>query len=141
MKQKKIRNVLVAVLLAAALVFAAVFYLWGPAIFQRGNPIPYLRAALQLSEEQPYVLVGGDAVEVYITRRGDCEALFSMIEDTRKVTLVEQMGSAWVFCGAREGTEGTDFLYRGTDRLTVSSEIYWGKYTVWLVPYLVIATP
>ena len=132
------RKKMIWLIAAILLILALALYLWWPVIFQRGNPIPYLMAAMQLSEEQPYVLVGGDAVPVYITKRGDCPELISMIEETRHVTFEEQAGSAWIF---RVRPWGDTFVADGADRLMVSTEIYWRNYTVWLVPHLTWCTP
>ena len=128
MNRKKIIWLIAAILLILALAL----YLWWPVIFQRGNPIPYLMAAMQLSEEQPYVLVGGDAVPVYITKRGDCPELISMIEETRHVTFEEQAGSSLIF--RTKPISGDWWFMDGLDSITVSTEIYWRYFTVWQVP-------
>ena len=114
----------VAALLAAVLVLD----LWGPAIFQRGNPIPYLTAALRLTT-QPYARVEERSpYDIYITRDHDCPELFEKIQRERGVTFVEQMGSAFRFTN-------------GTDSLTVSSEIYWRYFVVWQVPTYTLQKP
>ena len=115
-------------LAAALLVVALALCLWWPVIFQRGNPIPYLVAAVQLSEERPYVLVEEGAVDVYITRRGRCPELFEWIENSRQVIFVEQAGSGWLFSN-------------GVDSLCVTSEIYWRYFTVWQLPTHTLQSP
>lgn len=111
----------VAIICAVIFVFlAAVFYLKWDAIFQRGNPIPYLVAAAHLSEENPYVIVD-EAHGIYISKRGDKDALFQMIQDTHGVELKDQLGSSYLFSD-------------GENNYTVSSEIYWGRFTVWTLP-------
>ncbi len=110
---------------AVALIFIHIFVSYAPAIFQRGNPLPYLTAAARLSDEQTYVEV---MPGTYIARRGDCPALFAMVKEKWDVEFVEQFGSGYLF--ANEVT-----------RLTVSSEIYWGKYTVWTIPTNTIEAP
>ena len=110
------------------LALAIVMKLWGPVIFQRGNPIPYLVAAVRLSEERPYVLVEEGAVDVYITRRGRCPELFEWIENSRQVIFVEQAGSGWLFSN-------------GVDSLCVTSEIYWRYFTVWQLPTHTLQSP
>ena len=89
-------------------------------IFQRGNPIPYLIAAVQISEDRPYVAVDEEK-GIYISKRGECPELFAHIEEKLDVQFAEQAGSGYIF---------TD----GTDHYVVSSEIYWGRYTVWTLP-------
>ena len=114
----------VAILLAAVLVLD----LWGPVIFQRGNPIPYLAAAVKLTA-QPYARVEDRSVhDIYITRGHDCPELFQKIETDRGVTFAEQMGSAFRFTN-------------GKDSLTVSSEIYWRYFVVWQVPTHTLQSP
>lgn len=107
---------------------ARVLDLWGPAIFQRGNPIPYLAAAAKLTV-QPYVRVETRSpYEIYITRGHDCPELVEKIQRERGVTFAEQMGSAFRFTN-------------GTDSLTVSSEIYWRYFVVWQVPTYTLQSP
>ena len=115
MKKKVV--VLCAVILA---LLTAVIYLKKDAIFQRGNPIPYLTAAVRLSETNPYVAVDEEN-RIYISKRGDKEAFFEMIQDTYGVELKDQLGSSYLFSN-------------GENNYTVSSEIYWGRFTVWTLP-------
>lgn len=102
----------------AAVLIIAVLTSYAPAIFQRGNPIPYLTAAARLSDTQTCVQVKDG---VYISRRGECPALFDLVRDKWDVEFVEQAGSGYVFA-------------RGQTRLVVSSEVYWGRWTVWTIP-------
>ena len=138
MRRKKIVWLIAALLLVLVLVL----HLWGPAIFQRGNPIPYLLAMSQLSEKRPYVEVEFDPPvgknTIYITKRGDCPELISTIEKWQYATLEEQAGSTWIF---RIRSRGDTFVADGRDKLVVSTEIYWRNYTVWLVPHLTWCTP
>ena len=101
-------------------ILVAVVFLKKDAIFQRGNPIPYLTAVVHLSETNPYVAVDEEN-GIYISKRGDKEALFQMIQDTYGVELTDQLGSSYLFLD-------------GENTYTVSSEIYWGKFTVWTLP-------
>lgn len=114
---KKKVFLLCAVILA---ILATVIFLKKDAIFQRGNPIPYLTAAVRLSETNPYVAVDEEN-RIYISKRGDKEALFQMIQDTYGVEFKDQLGSGYMFSDGEE-----NFL--------VSSEIYWGRFTVWALP-------
>ena len=106
---------------AFALAIAACF-LWfkWDAIFQRGDPLPYLAAALQLSEEKTYAAVP-EREGVFLSKRGEYRQLFADFEEENGVTFLEQAGSGYFFAN-------------GEKRLIISSEIYWGKYQVWLVP-------
>lgn len=103
-------------ILLAALVVAK----WD-AIFQRGNPIPYLAAAVTLSEEHSFAAVA-NMEDVFITRRGEKEDLFRMIQDTYGVEYKEQFGSSYLFSD-------------GEKNYTVGSEIYWGRFIVWMLPF------
>ena len=115
MKEKVV--VLCAVILA---VLAVTVFLKKDAIFQRGNPIPYLSAAVRISETNPYVAVD-ETNGIYISKRGDKEALFQMIQDTYGVDYMDQLGSGYLFSD-------------GEKSYIVSSEIYWGRFTVWTLP-------
>ena len=81
---------------AVTLSILCVLFLYGQrrAIFQRGNPIPYLRAAAQLSEEHPYVAVD-EARGIYISKRGEYLELFEFFQDELDVEFVEQAGSGY----------------------------------------------
>lgn len=113
------KKVIVICTLIISLLAAVVFLKWD-AIFQRGNPIPYLTAAVRLSETTPYVAVDEEK-RIYISKRGDNEALFQMIKDTYGVEFKDQLGSGYLFSD-------------GEKSYIVSSEIYWGRFTVWTLP-------
>ena len=119
---KKRTGTYILCLLAAILIllFASVLALKWDAIFQRGNPLPYLSAAVRLSEEKPFVPVGTGG-DLYITRRGDKDALFQMIQSTYGVEFRDQLGSGYLFSD-------------GENSYIVGSEIYWGRFTVWTLP-------
>ncbi len=106
------------------LLIAVVLYGWGPAIFQRGNPIPYLAAIIRIDVKQPYIEVRNNS-GIYISKQGECPELFEYIEEHWEVELVEQAGSGYIFTN-------------GIANLIVSSEIYWGKFTVWQVPQITL---
>ena len=111
----------VVVLCTVILAILATAVFWKEdAIFQRGNPIPYLTAAVRLSETNPYVAVDEEN-RIYISKRGDKEALFQMIQDTYGVEYMDQLGSGYLFSD-------------GEKSYIVSSEIYWGRFTVWTLP-------
>ena len=88
-------------------------------IFQRGNPIPYLIAAVQISEDRPYVAVDEEE-GIYISKQGECPELFADFEEKMDVRFAEQAGSGYIFTNE-------------TDHYVISSEIYWGRYTVWML--------
>lgn len=117
MRKKRIITICTVILL---LLMASMFYLNRSVIFQRGNPIPYLRAAAQISEEQPFVLVD-EARGFYISKRGECPELFEYFQNELNVEFVEQAGSGYIFSD-------------GTKNYVITSEVYWGRYTVWSLP-------
>lgn len=110
--------VAVTAAVALALILAALAWRYGPAVFQRGNPIPYLTAAAKLDGDTPYVRVKGGG-EVYITRHGECPELIAHIEETKNVTYTDQGGSVYIFT-APEG-----------NRVMFQTSVYWRRYQVW----------
>ena len=117
-KTQKVIGLCAAVIL---LVLASVTYLKWDAIFQRGNPLPYLAAMIKLSGEKPYeAVVNMDGV--YVTRRDEKEGLFQMIQETYDVKYQDQLGSSYLFSD-------------GAEIHMVGSEIYWGQFTVWTLPF------
>ena len=91
------------------------------AIFQRGNPVPYLAAAVKLSDDHTFEAVAG-MEGIYITKRGDQEDLFRMIQDVYAVEYKDQLGSGYLFSD-------------GEKNYIVGSEIYWGRFTVWTLSF------
>ncbi len=126
-KERHTRIILIAACVAALFILtAAVLSIYGSAIFQRGNPLPYLAAATKISDEQPFVQVNDDTgAEIFISKRGNCPELLEYVESKWDLEFVEQAGSAYLFSN-------------GTSELFVTSEIYWRKYTVWEVPQVTL---
>ena len=107
---------------AVLVLFAFVVAAKGPAIFQRGNPAPYLIAATQITDERPFAYVDEeDGRDVYIAKRGNNEELISHIEAESGFTVLEQAGAGYIFAS-------------GEDRLMAQTEVYWGRWVVWEVP-------
>lgn len=117
MKKKKLW---IAILVAFVVLVSSVVYLNRAVIFQRGNPIPYLTAAARISEKNPYVAVN-EAKGIYISKRGECPELLEYYQEKAGMEFVEQAGSSYLF---------TD----GSRNEVASSEVYWGRYTVWVLP-------
>lgn len=106
-----------------------VFNFFSPVIFQRGNPIPYISAAMKINEDSRYVQVDvDDTYDVYISVRGDKESLFYDLAYSKGMEFVEQAGSSYIFSD-------------GTNRLIISSEVYLSCFTVWKVRTNSIAAP
>lgn len=117
MKKKRIITICAV---ALVILTASAFYLNRAAIFQRGNPIPYLISAVQISEKNPYVAVD-ETKGIYISKRGECPELFDYFSEKTGMEFVEQAGSGYLF---------TD----GERNDVISSEVYWRRYTVWTIP-------
>ena len=119
-KRIMIAGTAIATVLVIVLIFTA---LLSPVLFQRGNPIPYLRAAAKINQNTPYikVSVNSSSSDVYISRMGECPELLAYVSESKSVAFQEQGGSTYIFSN-------------GTDSLCVQSEIYLGKYTIWVVP-------
>lgn len=124
MKKKRIITICAVVLVILA---ASAFYLNRAAIFQRGNPIPYLISAVRISEKNPYVAVD-ETKGIYISKRGECPELFDFFCERTGMEFVEQAGSGYLF---------TD----GDRNDVISSEVYWGRYTVWTLPDIETVSP
>ncbi len=97
-----------------------------PIIFQRGNPVPYLIAAIQIDDTHRYVKVNdGSFQNVYISKRKD-ERIKDLLEEIEnepelELTFNEQLGSVY------EVTDGQNVIH-------IDSEIYLGRYIVWSYP-------
>ena len=118
------RRVVIVSAVAGVMLLLWIANLWSPVIFQRGNPIPYLKAAMKIDENNYYVKVNVDSTnDIYISLRegGKCEALFNDMAYSRGFEYVDQAGSGYIFSD-------------GQNRLVISSEIYLGKFIVWKIP-------
>ena len=116
------RKVILCGVACALSAMIVVCVMWGPAIFQRGNPFPYLTAALTLSQEKPYAQVCTDTTSTtFLTQSSVCPELIRHIEDKCNASFHEQGGSAFLFSSNGK-------------QLVVNTEILWGNYIVWDVP-------
>lgn len=124
--EKSKRNKIYVFGIIIAVVFSVIFFFdrYGPAIFQRGYPIPYIKAMIKISDKTPLIKVKEG---VYITKRGEKQAVIDHIKEKYDAELVEQAGNGYIFSN-------------GIDKLVVSSEIYWRNYTVWSIPDITLQT-
>lgn len=123
------KTVIILSVIAGLSLLLWVFNFFSPVIFQRGNPIPYISAAMKIDEDSRYVQVDIDDVyDVYISVRGDKESLFYDLAYSKGMEFVEQAGSSYIFSD-------------GTNRLIISSEVYLSCFTVWKVRTNTIAAP
>lgn len=109
--------------LLAVLVLLLIFA-YRRTVFQRGDPLPYLAAAMKLDRDTAYVPVDdGSGSEVYITRRGDFADIIGHIQEERGAKLYDQMGGVYLF----RRPDGEEFYFR--------TSVYWSFFQVWETPW------
>lgn len=112
--------------------FAIAFILNWSAIFQRGNPFPYIRGMLQLQfTNKEFAQIQKSEPTTYITKEDNYEEfhnsigdnyneLYRYIESKYEVTFEQRIG-------------GTVIFHSDEKRVNVGTEIYWKTYIVWTV--------
>ena len=115
------KKALIIIFAVMAVLFVSLAALKWDTIFQRGNPIPYLSAAIKLTDDKTFAAVG-NTNDIYITKRGNNRDLFQMIQETHHVEFKDQLGSGYLFSD-------------GENHYIVGSEIYWGNFTVWTLDF------
>lgn len=115
------KKAFIIVFVVLAVLFTLFAALKWDAIFQRGNPIPYLSAAIKLTDDRTFVAVG-NRDDIYITKRSNNHDLFQMIQEIHHVEFKDQLGSGYLFSD-------------GENHYIVGSEIYWGSFTVWTLDF------
>jgi hypothetical protein len=118
MNKVKKRNIISLIIIAIFLLMVITLITNWPVIYQKGNPIPYLRSMLLIESNQTYVQVNEDNPITFITKRDKYDELHKFIEDKYEVSFDEQMGSGFIFRSDKKV-------------ITVTSEIYWKYYIVW----------
>lgn len=123
--RRRRRRAVILTAAVTALVLLALFVMaYAPAIFQRGNPLPYLAAAARLKGPESFALVEQNEREaVYISKLGADPVYLTVAYegDLKGMQFREQMGAAYLFSD-------------GERTVAVESEIYWGRWMVWEVP-------
>ena len=120
--KKKVPKTLILCVVVLSILSASIIASKWDTIFQRGNPIPYMVAMVNLSDNNSFEAVA-NTDDTYITRRDDKQNLFQMIQDTYDLEYKDQLGSGYLFSD-------------GEKNYIVASEIYWGKFTVWTLPFV-----
>ena len=120
--KKKVPKTLILCVVVLSILSASIIASKWDTIFQRGNPIPYMVAMVKLSDNNSFEAVA-NTDDTYITRRDDKQNLFQMIQDTYDLEYKDQLGSGYLFSD-------------GEKNYIVASEIYWGKFTVWTLPFV-----
>jgi hypothetical protein len=118
MSKIKKRNIILTTIIAIFIIMAITLIINWPVIFQKGNPIPYLKSILQLNDNQTFIQVQEDNPIIFITKRDNYNELHKYIENNYNVSLNEQVGSLYLFSSDEK-------------LITVRSEIYWRFYIVW----------
>lgn len=96
-RERKTRNrSILAIGVSFGLLLLLVFCSYHDTLFQRGNPVPYLLAAMRIGDDTPYVEVGSHT-GIYISKRGECPELLRFVEESKQVGFVEQLGSGYRF--------------------------------------------
>ena len=122
---KRDKTMYAAFILSVLAFLGTLLFVCRETIFQRGNPIPYLIAAVQISESNPYVAVD-DGSGTYISMSGECPELLDFFQEKTGMDFVEQVGSGYLFAD----DAGT---------AVISSEVYWKYFTVWELPDAALA--
>jgi len=112
----KAKRVILIIIICVVVLIAGFVALYKDAIFQRGNPLPYISKMITLNETNSFARVFDDQ-DVYIVRYNS-DALIKHIEITYDVAFAEQMGSN-VFFNSDEKSLFADI------------EVYWRYYEVW----------
>lgn len=120
MNKVKKHHPILSIMIATCCTLVVIIIINWSVIFQKGNPIPYVKSILQLNDDQTYIQVQDDNSIIFITKRADYDKLHKYIEDYYDVSFKEQMGSGYIFRSDEKA-------------ITVSSEIYWKYFVVWTV--------
>ena len=122
--RKKVAKIVIIVLMCTISFIG--FFVYGnkDVIFQRGNPIPYVKKAVLLSEDKPYQKVFSDK-EIYISKGREHhiksqDSLMEFVESKYDVIFVEQAGSGYLFQSK-------------THTVIMTGEVYLRYYNIWEV--------
>lgn len=128
-KQRIVRGAVSICIASVCIMLLVLFIFYGPAIFQRGNPLPYLQAMTELHPNHPFAEVPRRDGELISLLGEEAEkAVLAYIEEKYDAVLCNQFGSAFVF-------EKDEVL------LQVMTEVYWSRFRVWsMLPQSTVAT-
>lgn len=118
MNKIKKRNIITYTIIIVFITIAIILISYRKVIFQKGNPIPYLKAISQLNTNQTYVHVQDNNSNIFITKRDNYDEFHKYIEDNYDVSFKEQMGNGYIFSSNEK-------------EVLVSSELYLKFYIVW----------
>jgi hypothetical protein len=118
MNKLKKSNIIASTFIVIVIMIVIIIISFWPVIFQKGNPIPYIKAILQLNSNHTYVQVQENNSNIFITKRDKIEEFLEYIEVKYEVSFQEQMGSGYI-------------LSSNEKEVIASSEIYLKYYIVW----------
>ena len=111
----------VTAILSFLIIISAIIAVNRKAIFQRGNPLPYLISAAKINKENPFQSVENSGCDTYISPGNISKEFITFAENKLDAEFVSQEGSVYIF------SSNDETFY-------VKSEVYWGKYTLWDFP-------
>lgn len=128
-KQRIVRGAVSICIALVCIMLLVLFMFYRPAIFQRGNPLPYLQAMTELHLNHPFAEVPQrDGELISLSGKEAEKAVLAYIEAKYDAVLCDQFGNAFVF-------------EQDEVRLQVMTEVYWSRFRVWRVlPQSTVAT-
>lgn len=120
MKRSKNHNIINSIIISIAIIIVLIFVTNWTVIYQKGNPLPYFKAILQLNANKTYVQVQDDDSIIFVTKRDNYDEFHKYVEGYYDVSFNEQMGSGYIFRSHKKV-------------VVVSSEIYWKYYVIWTI--------
>jgi predicted NAD-dependent protein-ADP-ribosyltransferase YbiA (DUF1768 family) len=118
MTRRTIINLLVIIILA----ISGFVLLVRPILFQEGNPVPILRGIARVTFNQGKLVRLDLPGEVYLTKSDSADRVMADFLSLQKYTLVEQLGSGYVF----ESASGS--------RIVITRRQYSRYYSLWRFP-------
>jgi len=121
MKRAKNHNIINSIIISIAIIIVLILVTNWPVIYQKGNPLPYFKAILQLNANKTYVQVQqNDDSTIFVTKRNNYDEFHKYVEGNYDVSFNEQMGSGYIFRSDKKV-------------VVVSSEVYWKYYIIWTI--------
>lgn len=112
------KNICISSVIIVTIVILIIISYWSE-LFQKGNPVPYLKAIVQLDNNQTYIKLKENQKDIFITKRNNYKDFLEYLENNYDVSIYEQMGNGYIF----KSDDKVEVL--------VTSEIYLRYYKVW----------
>lgn len=147
MKPKTIAAILCIVVVVA--VFGTLSGIYAPKLFKFGNPIPYIKAAKLITDEQHFAVVEDKSADgvVIISKEPDCHDVLAYIYQNSGLTQdVEYILTATGFYNMMFGDEAYTYNYinytHGSDvTYHITLDTFMDKYGVWNIPAEIFELP